>query len=139
MASGSRNNNKPDATASPKGSTPADGRFAYEKLDRLLHERARLSILSSLTANPQGLSFNDLKSLCRLTDGNLSRQLSLLEESGLLEITKGIRNNRPHTTVAMTVSGRKRFSEYVGELERVVTDAAALAKPAPKGKLATQQ
>lgn len=134
MASASRNN-KTDASTDGA----ADGRYAYEKLDRLLHERARLSILASLTANAPGLAFNDLKALCKLTDGNLSRQLSLLEESGLVQIAKSIKNNRPHTTVTLTTQGRKRFTEYVSELERVITDAAsgATIKPALRGKLAT--
>ena len=51
------------------------GAFAYEGLDRVIHERARLAILSSLASHEHGLSFNDLKDLCALTDGNLSRQL----------------------------------------------------------------
>src|SRR5947199_2337421 len=56
-----------------------EGRFAYEGLDRVIHERARLSILTSLLTNPKGVTFNDLKRLCSLTDGNLSRHLSVLE------------------------------------------------------------
>ena len=52
----------------------SEGRFAYEGLDRVIHERARLSIVTSLATNPKGLTFNDLKRLCTLTDGNLSRQ-----------------------------------------------------------------
>ena len=53
------------------------GQFAYEGLDRVIHERARLAILSSLASHDAGLSFNDLKDLCALTDGNLSRQLQV--------------------------------------------------------------
>ena len=57
-----------------KSKSPStEGRFAYEGLDRVIHERARLSILTSLVTNPKGLTFNDLKQLCALTDGNLSR------------------------------------------------------------------
>jgi DNA-binding transcriptional ArsR family regulator len=99
------------------------GRFAYEGLDRLIHERARLAILSSLAANEQGLTFNDLKDLCRLTDGNLSRQLQLLKEASFVDIEKGTSGNRPQTLCRLTRTGRKRFLDFVAELERVVSDA----------------
>ena len=101
------------------------GRFAYEGLERVMHERCRLSILTSLAAHPAGLLFNDLKELCTLTDGNLSRQLQLLGEVGLVETWKGFKNNRPQTLCRLTEEGRKRFLEYIAELERVVADAAA--------------
>ena len=58
---------------------PAAGRFAYEGLDRVIHEKARLGVLTSLMAHPKGLVFADLKRLCGLTDGNLSRHLQVLE------------------------------------------------------------
>jgi DNA-binding MarR family transcriptional regulator len=102
-------------------------RFAYEGLDRLLHERSRLSILTSLAAHPDGLVFNDLKTLCALTDGNLSRQLSILEEAGLLEIWKGQRNRRPQTLARLTPQGRKRFAEYLSVLESLLSDASSEA------------
>jgi len=100
------------------------GTFAYEGLDRIIHERARLAILSSLAANENGLTFNDLKDLCALTDGNLSRQLQVLKEADLLEIEKGTSGNRPQTICRLTRAGRKRFLEYIAELERVVSNAA---------------
>ena len=106
-------------------------RFAYEGLDRLLHERARLAILSSLAAHAEGLYFNDLKDLCALTDGNLSRQLQVLREAGLIEISKGTSNNRPQTNCKLTQKGRKRFLDYITELERVVADAATGAGAEP--------
>jgi DNA-binding HxlR family transcriptional regulator len=99
------------------------GRFAYDGLERLFHERARLSILSSLAAHADGLLFNDLKSLCSLTDGNLSRQLQTLQEGGLVEVWKGFKKNRPQTLCRLTPQGRVRFLEYVNELENVVADA----------------
>ena len=73
-------------------------RFAYEGLDRTIHERARLSLLTSLIGHPRGLLFNHLKELCGLTDGNLSRHLGVLQEAGLVEVTKGYEGNRPHTS-----------------------------------------
>jgi DNA-binding HxlR family transcriptional regulator len=101
----------------------ASGRYAYDGLERVIHERARLSILSSLASNPTGLSFNDLKQLCQLTDGNLSRQLQLLQEQEFVEVVKSTKNNRPHTQVLLTESGRERFLEYIAVLEGVVADA----------------
>lgn len=106
------------------------GRFAYEGLERVLHEKARLSIVASLAANPTGLTFGDLKDLCALTDGNLSRHLAMLQEAGIVGINKGFENNRPQTVCHLTGAGRKRFAEYVEELEKVVTDAAKSAKAA---------
>ena len=103
------------------------GRFAYEGLDRVIHERARLSILTSLAGQPKGLAFGDLKHLCRLTDGNLSRHLHILEEAALVEIEKGFRDNRPYTTCRLTTSGRRRFLEYLAVLEKVIADAADAA------------
>lgn len=109
--------------------TPAgEGRFAYEGLDRVIHERARLSILTSLITNVRGLTFNDLKRLCALTDGNLSRHLSVLEKDGMVEILKGHERNRPQTICVITSAGRKRYIEYLSTLEQVIQDAAKDAK-----------
>jgi DNA-binding MarR family transcriptional regulator len=113
------------------------GRFAYEGLDRLIHEKARLSILSSLASHPEGLVFADLKALCALTDGNLSRQITQLQEAGFVEVWKGQKNNRPQTLVRLGKDGRKRFLEYIGVLEGLVADAAGAtrraAATAPEG------
>jgi DNA-binding MarR family transcriptional regulator len=107
----------------------SEGRFAYEGLDRVIHERARLSVLTSLITNPKGLPFNDLKQLCALTDGNLSRHLSVLEDAKMVEIIRGHDRNRPQTICRITASGRKRYLEYLATLEQVVRDAAGAAKP----------
>lgn len=101
--------------------------YAFEGLDRVMHEKARLGVLSSLMAHPKGLVFGDLKQLCGLTDGNLSRHLQVLQESGLVEITKSFENNRPQTMCKLTRSGRKRFLDYLALLEQVVRDAAKTA------------
>jgi DNA-binding HxlR family transcriptional regulator len=105
----------------------APGRYAYEGLERVIHEKARLSILSSLASNDAGLLFNDLKALCTLTDGNLSRQLQVLQEAGFVEVWKGMKNNRPQTLCRLTADGRKRFQEYIAVLESVVANAARAA------------
>jgi DNA-binding MarR family transcriptional regulator len=101
-----------------------EGRFAYEGLDRVIHERARLSVLTSLLTNPKGLTFGDLKQLCALTDGNLNRHLNVLEKAKLVEIIKGHDHNRPQTVCRITANGRKRYLDYLSTLEQVVKDAA---------------
>lgn len=107
-----------------------EGRFAYEGLDRVIHERARLSVLTSLATNPKGLTFADLKQLCALTDGNLSRHLRVLERGKMVEIVKKHDRNRPLTICRITLSGRKRYVEYLSTLEQVVRDAADVTKEA---------
>ncbi|HEY2418158.1 MAG TPA: transcriptional regulator [Steroidobacteraceae bacterium] len=103
-------------------------RFAYDGLDRVIHERARLGVLTSLVAYPKGLRFADLKQLCALTDGNLSRHLQVLQAAKLVEVSKGLERNRPQTVCRITSKGRKRYLEYLAVLEQVVIDAAAAVK-----------
>jgi DNA-binding HxlR family transcriptional regulator len=110
---------------------PSDGRFAYEGLDRVIHERARLSVLTSLVTNPKGLAFGDLKQLCALTDGNLSRHLRVLEKGKMVELVKKYDRNRPQTICRITASGRARFIEYLSTLEQVVRDAAKVTVEGP--------
>lgn len=118
-----------------KTKTPvSEGRFAYEGLDRVIHERARLSVLTSLITNPKGLAFGDLKQLCALTDGNLNRHLRVLEEGNLVEIVKKIDRNRPLTICRITSTGRERFVEYLSTLEQVVQDAAKYAEEEPASR-----
>jgi DNA-binding MarR family transcriptional regulator len=134
MASSNKDKSKPN----PRNAEPKEaGRFAYEGLERLLHERSRLSVLSSLAAHPQGLLFNDLKMLCALTDGNLSRQIQILQEAEFVEVWKGVHKNRPQTLCRLTEIGRKRFLEYVAELERVVSDVAGAQAKASGDAVAT--
>ncbi len=119
-----------------KGKTlRSEGRFAYEGLDRVIHERARLSVLTSLVTNPKGLAFGDLKQLCALTDGNLNRHLRVLEKGKMVEITKKTDRNRPLTICRITASGRARYVEYLSTLEQVVRDAARVTKEGPAAGL----
>ncbi|MCI0379110.1 MAG: transcriptional regulator [Gemmataceae bacterium] len=111
------------------------GRFAYDGLDRVIHEKARLGIVTSLATHPQGLLFNDLKELCSLTDGNLSRHLQILQEAGLVQIWKGFKDNRPQTLCQLTAQGQQRFLEYVAVLENVVTDALSGAPASPNKRV----
>ena len=106
------------------------GRFAYEGLDRVIHEKARLRVLTSLVAHPKGLVFGDLKQMCGLTDGNLWRHLQVLQEAGLVAIEKGYDHNRPQTVCRITPEGGARYLEYLEVLEQVVRDAASAAKGA---------
>ncbi len=102
----------------------SSGRFAYDGLERAIHEKARLGIMTSLVSNQEGLLFSDLKELCCLTDGNLSRHIKVLQDAGLVEDWKGFKQRRPQTRYRLTPKGRKRFLGYVSELERVIADAA---------------
>lgn len=102
--------------------------FAYEGLDRVMHERARLGVLTSLLAHPQGLSFAAIRNLCGLTDGNLSRHLEVLASAKLIEIAKSTEEGRPQSLCRITVAGRKRFVGYLSVLEQVLLDAGATAE-----------
>jgi predicted ArsR family transcriptional regulator len=116
--------------------------FAYQGLDRVIHERARLSVLTSLITHPDGLSFVELKQLCDLTDGNLARHLQVLEEDGMVRLTKEDDSGRAQTVARITASGRKRYLEYLTTLEQVVRDAASVVQEAKlnqrHGKLSPQ-
>jgi DNA-binding MarR family transcriptional regulator len=117
-----------------KSNSTGDGRFAYEGLDRAIHEKARLGILTSLVAHPEGLLFNDLKELCSLTDGNLNRHLAVLEEAQLVTTNRPAKRGRPQTVVLMTAAGRRRFQQYLNVLEQVLADAAARQPQAAVGR-----
>ena len=106
--------------------------FAYEGLDRVLHERARLGILTSLVAHPKGVVFGDLKQLCGLTDGNLSRHLAVLEEERIVELVKSFANSRPQTLCRITARGRRRYLEDLQVLEQVVRDAGEAMRAAER-------
>ena len=111
-------------TKSTKSKPP---RFAYDGLSRVIHERARLSMLTSLMTHAKGLAFGELKSLCGLTDGNLNRHLLVLEEARLVSVVKTVEGTRPVTRCRITALGRRRYLEYISVLEQVITDGAAAA------------
>jgi predicted ArsR family transcriptional regulator len=96
--------------------------FSYPGLERIFHERGRLSICTCLIAHTEGLTFTDLQNACDLTDGNLNRHLHALAEVGILRVEKKRGNGRPATIYHITPRGRKRFLTYVDELELVVRD-----------------
>ncbi|MEZ6197559.1 MAG: transcriptional regulator [Planctomycetota bacterium] len=102
-----------------------DAPFAYEGLDRVLHEKARLGILTALLTARDGRSFAELRELCDLTDGNLNRHLTVLREANLVNVRRKGRGRGGQTTVRITAAGRRSFAAYLGELERVLRDARA--------------
>jgi DNA-binding MarR family transcriptional regulator len=112
---------------------PARPGFAYDALDSVIHERARLSVLTCLVTHPKGLGFADLKTMCALTDGNLSRHLQVLRAAKLIEITKDVDHSRPHTFCRITANGRKRYLEYLAVLEQVIRDVVAGEKTETAG------
>jgi DNA-binding MarR family transcriptional regulator len=95
-----------------------EGQFSYQGLDNLLLEKARLAIMTALLAYPQGLLFSDVKRLCKLTDGNLSRHIQILSEKGFVEVWKGYLKKRPQTYCRLSDKGRKSFTAYLEELWR---------------------
>lgn len=106
------------------------GRFAYDGLDRVIHEKARLGIMTSLATHAEGLLFPELKELCALTDGNLNRHLHVLSEARLIEVWKRGDGKRSQTLVRLTPAGRRQFLDYLAVLETVVADALDVASPA---------
>lgn len=99
-------------------------RFHYAGLERVIHEKARLGILTALVTERGGVAFNDLKVLCDLTDGNLSRHLKTLVDAELVVAEREEDDGRPQSIYRLTRAGRERFLGYLAELDRVVADAA---------------
>ena len=104
--------------------------FAYDGLDRIFHEKARLGIVSSLVGQGDGLSFSELKSLCGLTDGNLNRHLQVLEEAGYIHIEKVHQSRRLCTRCRLSSKGRARFADYLAALDQILRQATRAAERA---------
>jgi DNA-binding MarR family transcriptional regulator len=94
-------------------------RFKPDDIDAVIHERVRLAIVSALSVSPE-LSFNDLKEMLSLTDGNLSAHSRTLDEAGYIVIEKSFQGRRPHTTMRLTLKGRKAFERYLATLRQIV-------------------
>lgn len=88
-------------------------------LDRLIHERTRLALVSALAANPV-LSFNDLKSLLQMSDGNLSAHARKLEDAGYIACSKGYDGRLPRTEYRLTESGRDALQKYIAHMEALI-------------------
>jgi DNA-binding MarR family transcriptional regulator len=91
----------------------------FLQLDRVIHEKGRLAIVSMLAASPE-LSFTELRDSLGMTDGNLTTHIRTLQEAGYLSVTKSFQNNRPLTTCALTAAGKKAFTRYINLLEQIV-------------------
>lgn len=94
--------------------------FDYSDLDVVFHAPARLSICTALYAAPKGMSFGELKEACDLTDGNLSRHLTRLEEETVLVVEKLFVGKRPRTLVSLSDAGRRRFESYLDRIRSIV-------------------
>jgi DNA-binding HxlR family transcriptional regulator len=90
----------------------------FEKLDKTIHEKARLSIMTLLATRPSW-TFQDLKSELKMSDGNLITHLRVLHEAGYVAMTKEILD-RPQTSYSLTSRGRKAFQDYLSVLEQIV-------------------
>jgi len=91
----------------------------FLQLDRVIHEKGRLAIMSMLAASPE-LSFTELRDTLEMTDGNLTTHIRTLQEAGYISISKSYQNNRPLTTCSLTAPGRKAFAGYIGLLEEIL-------------------
>ena len=91
----------------------------FLQLDRVIHEKGRLAIMSMLAASPE-LSFTELRDGLKMTDGNLTTHIRTLQEAGYVSVTKSFQNNRPLTTCALTSAGQKAFAAYINLLEQIV-------------------
>ena len=88
-------------------------------LDRVIHEKGRLAIMSMLAASAE-LSFTELRNALNMTDGNLTTHIRTLQESGYVSVTKSYAKNRRLTTCSLTAAGKKAFTSYVSLLEQIV-------------------
>jgi DNA-binding MarR family transcriptional regulator len=92
---------------------------AFLQLDRVIHEKGRLAIMSMLAASPE-LSFTEMRDTLKMTDGNLTTHIRTLQEAGYVSITKSFQNNRPLTTCSLTSAGKKAFTNYINLLEQII-------------------
>jgi DNA-binding MarR family transcriptional regulator len=107
----------PPAVSGP--ARPHVAQLDIPDLDRLIHERIRLGIVSALAAN-SSLTFNDLKKLLRTTDGNLSVHARKLEEAGYIACSKSFEGRMPKTEYTLTDSGRKALEKYLNHMEALI-------------------
>jgi len=91
----------------------------FLKLDRVIHEKGRLAIMSMLAASAE-LSFTEMRDALGMTDGNLTTHIRALQQEGYVSVAKSYQNRRPLTTCALTAAGRKAFAEYIDLLEKIV-------------------
>ena len=97
------------------------GSVATETLDRLIHERIRLGIVSALAAETD-MSFGDLKRILQTTDGNLSVHARKLDEAGYIRVTKAFEARKPRTAYRLTAKGRRALESYLGQMETILSE-----------------
>ncbi len=108
---------------------------AFDNLDRVFHEKARLGILTSMIGRPDGVNFNELKELCELTDGNLNRHMKVLLDAKVVSVKKKGQGRNTVSTYKLTANGRKTFQRYIDSLEAIVRSAQQQASEPVKGNL----
>ena len=91
----------------------------FLQLDRVIHEKGRLAIMSMLAATPE-LSFTELRDTLAMTDGNLISHMRTLQEAGYVATSKSIEKNRSLTTCSLTPAGKKAFAGYINLLEQIL-------------------
>ena len=91
----------------------------FLNLDRVIHEKGRMAIMSLLAATPE-MSFTELRDTLSMTDGNITTHIKTLQQAGYVGVTKSVQNNRPLTTCSLTTAGRAAFKDYVELLEQIV-------------------
>lgn len=106
------------ATTAPQA-VPDGSKSAASNLDRLIHERLRLGIISALAAN-ESLTFSDLKNLMNTTDGNLSVHARKLEDAGYIAVTKYFEGRLPKTEYKLTAAGRRALENYLSHMETLI-------------------
>ena len=91
----------------------------FLQLDRVIHEKGRLAIMSMLAATPE-LSFTELRDTLGMTDGNINTHIRTLQEAGYIAVSKSYEKNRPLTTCSLTAAGKKAFAGYIDLLEQIL-------------------
>lgn len=94
----------------------------FLQIDRVIHEKGRLGILAALASSSE-LSFTEIRTLLKMTDGNLTTHIRTLQEAGFVRVTKLYRDQRPLTLCSLTESGRSAFARQVDLLAQIVADA----------------
>lgn len=108
----------------------------FLQLDRVIHEKGRLGIMSALVARPQ-MAFTELRDLLQMTDGNLTSHMRTLQEAGYVAVAKSFQNNRPLTTLTLTAAGEKAFRNYVAllaEIVEITREFGTVPTPVPAAK-----
>ncbi len=120
MAKSARDRNDVARPASKAERAPARGAAAAPSLDRIIHERLRLGIVSALAAT-EALTFNELKQVLGTSDGNLSVHARRLEDAGYVLCTKSFQGRTPRSEYRLTAAGRRALQKYVGHMESVIS------------------